>query len=209
LTPRQRWSRQARRGLLIGAAAFLSTAPLNASLALAAGAWRITVTGPAVGESAVVPMGKLPTATVLEKSIKLEWAPSMYPTGVEVGRYAVMRQVVGGKDTVKVCTVASPLRACEDAPPVGQPVIYTVVPTEQLWRGPASAPSSPVTLPTPTLAVVAALPSPSATPSPDPTASPTPAATPSATPTPSPTATSPPTPSATAAPSPTPTPAAS
>ena len=203
MTPRQRWSRQARRGLLIGAAAFLSTAPLNASLALAAGTWRITVTGPAVSESAVVPMGKLPTATVLEKSIKLEWAPSLYGTGREVRSYAVRRQVVGSTDAVQVCTVAAPTRARADSPPAGQPVTYTVVPTEELWRGPASAPSSPVTLPAPTLAVVAALPSPSVTPSPDPTASPTPAATPSATPTPSPTATPPPTPSATAAPSPT------
>src|SRR5438477_6727453 len=172
MTPRQRWSRQARRGLLIGAAAFLSTAPLNASLALAAGTWRITVTGPGVGESAVVPMGKLPSATVLEKSIQLEWAPSMYPTGVEVGRYAVMRQVVGGKDTIKVCTVTSPLRACEDSPPVGQPVIYTVVPTEQLWRGPASAPSSPVTLPAPAVVAAAAVASPSPSPSPIPAPSP-------------------------------------
>src|SRR5437667_80040 len=85
------------------------TLQVNASLALAAGTWRITVTGPAVSESAVVPMGKVPTATVLEKSIRLEWAPSMYPTGVEVSGYAVMRQGVGSKDAVKVCTVTSPV----------------------------------------------------------------------------------------------------
>src|SRR2546421_13060605 len=104
----------------MGAAAVLAAISLNVQPALAAGTWRITVAGSGVAESAVVPMGKLPSATVLEKSIKLEWAPSMYPTGVEVGSYAVMRQVVGGKDTVKVCTVTSPLRACEDSPPLGQ-----------------------------------------------------------------------------------------
>jgi len=197
LTPRQRWRRQARRGLLIGAAGFLSTAPLNASLALAAGTWRITVTGPAVSESAVVPMGKVPTATVLEKSIRLEWAPSMYPTGTEVGGYAVMRQLVGNKDAVKVCTVASPVRACEDAPPAGQPVIYTVVPTEQVWRGPASAPSNPVTLPAPTVVAVAvaAVPSPSPSPSPLPSPSPTPLRLPGPTPSPTPTSTPAPSPS--------------
>ena len=191
MTPRQRWRRQARRGLLIGAAAFLSTAPLNASLALAAGTWRITVTGPAVSESAVVPMGKVPTATVLEKSIKLEWAPSMYPTAVEVSGYAVMRQGVGSKDAVKVCTVTSPVRACEDAPPTGEPVIYTVVPTEQLWRGPASPPSSPVTMTAPTVVPAAAVASPSPSPSPNPSPDPTPTANPTASPTetPSPTPT--------------------
>ncbi|TME54377.1 MAG: hypothetical protein E6I60_07855, partial [Chloroflexi bacterium] len=156
LTPRQCRSRQARWGLLIGAAAFLSVAPLNATLALAAGSWTITATGPAVAESAVVPMGQLPTATVLPKSIKLEWAPSTYATGREVAGYVVRRQAVGSKDAVEVCAVASPMRACEDSPPAGQPVTYTVVPVEQLWRGPASAPSSPVTLPAPALVVVPA-----------------------------------------------------
>jgi hypothetical protein len=202
---------QTRWVLLIGAAAGLAANSLCARPALAAGSFKITVTGGAIAQGAVVPMGKSPTATVLPKSIRLDWAPSLYGTGREVRGYAVRRQVVGSTDAVQVCTVASPMRACEDSPPTGQPVTYTVVPTEQLWHGPASAPSNPVTLPAPTLAVVAALPSPSVTPSPDPTASPTPAATPSATPTPSPTATPPPTPSATAAPSPTatPTPAAS
>ena len=189
MTPRQRWSRQARRGLLIGAAAFLSTAPLNASLALASGTWTITVTGPGVSESAVVPMGKLPTATVLEKSIRLEWAPSMYPTGTEVGSYALMRQAVGSKDAVKVCTVASPMRACEDSPPTGQPVIYTVVATEQLWHGPASAPTNPVTLPAPTVVAAAAVSSPSPSPSPSPTSTPSPTASPAAAPSPTPTPT--------------------
>jgi hypothetical protein len=184
--------------VLIGAAAFLSTAPLSASLALAAGTWRITATGYGVAVSAVVPMGRLPTATALEKSIRLEWAPSMYPAGIEVSSYAIMRQVVGSKDAVKVCTVPSPLRACEDSPPVGQPVTYTVVPTEQLWRGPASAPSSPVTLPAPAVVAAAAVPSPSATPSPS--------LTPSATSTPSPIGSPLPTPRPVLRPTPSPTP---
>jgi len=192
LTLRRRRSRQARWGVLIGAAAFLSTAPLSANLVLAAGTWTITATGKALALSAVVPMGKLPSATVLEKSIRLEWAPSMYPTGTEVGGYAVMRQEVGSKDAVKVCTVTSPVRACEDVPPTGQPVIYTVVATEQLWRGPASPPSSPVTLPAPTVVPAAAVASPSPSPSPNPSPDPTPTANPTASPT--------------ATPSPTPTP---
>ena len=174
VTSRRRRSRQARWGVLIGAAAFVSTAPLSASLVLAAGTWTVTASGYGVAVSAVVPTGKLPTATALDKSIRLEWAPSMYPTGSEVNGYAVMRQVVGGKDTVRVCTVTSPVRACEDAPPGGQPVIYTVVPTEQVWRGPASAPSSPVTLPAPDVVAAAAVPSPSSSPPPDPSPSPTP-----------------------------------
>ena len=206
VTSRRRRSRQVRWGVLIGAAAFLSTAPLSANLALAAGTWTITATGYGVAVSAVVPMGRLPTATALEKSIRLEWAPSMYSTGVEVGSYAVMRQVVGSKDALKVCTVTSPMRTCEDTPPAGQPITYTVVPAEQLWRGPASAPSSPVTLLAPTLAVAATLPLPSAMPSTSPTASPTPSATASPISTPSPTATPSPTPNATPDPTPTATP---
>ena len=187
VTSRRRRSRQARWGVLIGAAAFVSTAPLSASLVLAAGTWTVTASGYGVAVSAVVPTGKLPTATALEKSIRLEWAPSMYPTGSEVDGYAVMRQVVGGKDTVRVCTVTSPVRACEDAPPGGQPVIYTVVPTEQVWRGPASAPSSPVTLSAPAAVAAAADPLPSPLASPIPTLDPTPLPSPLATPTPTPT----------------------
>jgi hypothetical protein len=189
---------------MIGAAAFLSAAPLNATLVQAAGSWTMTASGPAVAESAVVPMGKLPSVTVLATSIKVEWAPSMYPTGKEVNGYLVRRRVVGNKDMVQVCTAASPIRACEDSPPAGQAVVYTIVPTEQLWRGPASVPSNPVTLPAPTLAVTAPLPS--ATPSPSPTASATPSATASPISTPSPTATPSPTPNATPAPTPTATP---
>ena len=199
--PRRRRG-QARWGVLIGAAAFLAAAPFNAAVSLAAGTWTISATGRAVAVSAVVPRGMLPTTTVHAKSIGLEWAPSMYATGREVGRYVVMRQVVGGKDAVQVCAVTAPIRACEDSPPADQQAIYTVVPAEQLWRGPSSAPSSPVTLPSATLAVAAiapsALPSISASPTPTPSSTETPAPTPAPTPTPSP--------SVSESPSPTPTP---
>ena len=186
----------------MGAAAVLMATVAGAHPAFAAGSWTTTAVGPAVAESAVVPMGKLPTATILQGSVKLEWAPSTYPSGKEVGGYIVRRQVIGGTDVVNVCTVAAPSRTCQDSPTAGQQVVYTVVPSEQLWRGPASPPSAPVTLPAPTLGVATTVPSPSPsasaspTPSPtptplptatpSPTASPTPAATPTSTPTPSP-----------------------
>ena len=200
---RQRRRRQARWGVLLGAAAFLSTAPLNATLALAAGTWTATATGSGLAVSAVVPMGKLPTATVLPTSVKVEWGPSVYATGREVGTYVVRRQAVGSKDAVQVCLVAAPLRACEDSPPAGQAVVYTVVPADQLWRGPASAPSSPVTLPAPVLAVAATVRALSATPTPSPTPTSTPTPTPAASPTstPSPIASATPTPTPTVAPS--------
>src|SRR2546428_1931087 len=108
--------------------------------------------------------------------------------------YVVRRLAVGSKDAVQVCSVASPTRSCEDSPPAGQQVGYPVVPTEQLWRGPASIPSNPVMLPAPTLAIITA-PSPSSSPSPTP--SPTPSPRPSPTSTPLPTATPSPTTSAT------------
>ena len=188
--PRRRRSRQARWGVLIGAAAFLSTAPLSANLVLAAGTWTVTAAGFGVAISAVVPTGKLPAATVQPTSIRLEWAPSTYLSGREVASYVVRRQAAGSKDSVQVCTVPAPVRACEDSPPVGQPVVYTVVAAEQLWRGPASAPSSPVTLAAPAVVAAAAvpLPSPLASPSqsPDPTPLPSPIATPAPTPTPTP-----------------------
>jgi len=176
--------------VLIGAAAFVSTAPLSANLVLAAGTWTVTAAGFGVAISAVVPTGKLPTATVQPTSIRLEWAPSTYLSGREVASYVVRRQAAGSKDSVQVCTVPAPVRACEDSPPVGQPVVYTVVAAEQLWRGPASAPSSPVTLAAPAVVAAAAvpLPSPLASPSqsPDPTPLPSPIATPAPTPTPTP-----------------------
>ena len=204
LIPRQRRTRQALRGVLVGAAAFLSTAPLTATAVLAADTWTTSAIGPGTVVSAVVPMGKLPTATLQPTSIKLEWAPSFYAGGREVGGYFVRRQVAGSKDTVQVCDVAAPVRTCEDTPPAGQAVVYTVVPAEQLWRGPASAPSNPVTLPVPTLAVAAALPLLSATPSPSPTASASPSASasPISTPSPTPSATPDPTPMATPSPAP-------
>jgi hypothetical protein len=178
--------RQARWGVLIGAAALLLTASLNATVALAAGTWTVSVTGRAAAASAGVPAGKLPTATVLPTSIKLDWAPSLYPTGREVSAYVVRRQVVGSKDAAQVCSVAAPLRACEDSPPAGQPVVYTVVAAEQLWRGPASAPSSPVTLtaaaPATLTATPVVSPSPSASPSPSPSPSSSASASPAATP---------------------------
>ena len=188
--PRRRRSRQARWGVLIGAAAFLSTAPLSANLVLAAGTWTVTAAGFGVAISAVVPTGKLPAATVQPTSIRLEWAPSTYLSGREVASYVVRRQAAGSKDSIQVCTVPAPVRACEDSPPVGQPVVYIVVAAEQLWRGPASAPSSPVTLAAPAVVAAAAvpLPSPLASPSqsPDPTPLPSPIATPAPTPTPTP-----------------------
>ena len=188
--PRRRRSRQAPWGVLIGAAAFVSTAPLSANLVLAAGTWTVTAAGFGVAISAVVPTGKLPTATVQPTSIRLEWAPSTYLSGREVASYVVRRQAAGSKDSVQVCTVPAPVRACEDSPPLGQPVVYTVVAAEQLWRGPASAPSSPVTLAAPAVVAAAAvpLPSPLASPSqsPDPTPLPSPIATPAPTPTPTP-----------------------
>jgi hypothetical protein len=199
LTPRQRRTRQALRGVLIGAAAFLSTAPLTATAVLAASTWTTSAIGPGTVVSAVVPTGKLPTATVQPTSIKLEWAPSTYPSGREVASYIVRRQAAGSKDTVEVCAVTAPVRTCDDTPPAGQPVVYTVVPAEQLWRGPASAPTNPVTLaaPTPagaTLLLPSITPSPSATASATPSASASPISTPSPTPTATPDPTPPPTP---------------
>jgi hypothetical protein len=106
------------------------------------------------------------------------------PGGTAV--YVVRRLAVGSKDAVQVCSVASPTRSCEDSPQAGQQVGHTVVPTEQLWRGPASIPSNPVMLPAPTLAIITA---PSLSSSPSPTSSPTPSPTPSPTSTPLPTPT--------------------
>jgi len=132
---------------LIGAAAFLLVSPYYARPALAASSWTITATGFGLGESSVVPTGKLPTATLVEGSVRLEWPPSLYPLGHEVGGYIVKRQVLGSKDAVQACSVASPVRSCQDSPPSGQQIVYTVTPTEQLWRGPASPPSAQVTMP--------------------------------------------------------------
>ena len=193
--PRRRRYRQVPWALPIVAAAVLAATYLSARPALAAGSFTTTVVGSAVAESAVMPMGKPATATIVQGSVGLEWAPATYGSGREVGGYIVKRQVLGSADAVQVCAVASPLRTCQDSPPPGQQVIYTVISTEQLWRGPASPPSAPVTMPAAALAattVASALPAPS----PSPTLS--------ATPTPSPAVT--PSPTGTASPSPDPTP---
>ena len=178
---RRRRIRQAQLGLLIGAAAFLVASPLYARPVFAANTWTIMASGP-----------RPPTPTIEQESVRLEWAPSTYASGHEVGGYIVKRQVLGSKDVAQICTVASPMRTCQDSPPSGQQVVYTVTPTEQLWRGPASPPSAPVTIPVAVLvapAVAAPSPSPSVSPTPSPTPTPSPAPTPSPTETPSPTPT--------------------
>jgi hypothetical protein len=175
------------------AAAFVAVSLLSQSVPAAA-AWSVTVTGSAVGQAAVMPPGQTPTATVQTGSVRLDWAPSSFSSGREVAGYILNRLQAGSTTIIQVCTVAPPFRSCTDAPPTGQQVAYTVVPTAQLWRGPASPASAPLTVAAPALAVVATTPSP--TPSPTPTPGPT------ATPTPTPTAT----PSAISMPSPTPRP---
>jgi len=191
--PRRR-SRQTGFRLLICAAAVFTTSSLSAQNALAAGIWKTSVTGSAVGQSAIMPIGKPPTATVLEGSVRLDWAPSTFATGKEVGGYIVKRQVLGNTDAVQICTVVAPLRTCQDSKPPDQQVVYVVVPSQQLWRGPASPPSSPVTMPAAPIAATVVVPAATATPLPSPSASPNP--TPSPDPTPSPTDPPSPTPSA-------------
>ncbi len=190
--PRRR-SRQTGFRLLICAAAVFTTGSLSAQNALAAGIWKTSVTGSAVGQSAIMPIGKPPTATVLEGSVRLDWGPSTFATGKEVGGYIVKRQVLGNTDAVQICTVVAPLRTCQDSKPPDQQVVYVVVPSQQLWRGPPSPPSSPVTMPAAPLAAAVVVPGATATPLPSPSASPTP--TPSPDPTPSPTDPPSPTPS--------------
>jgi len=191
--PRRRRTGQAPWALQIGAAAVIAATLLGARQELAAGAWTTTARGMAVGQSAIMPMGKPPTATVLEGSVRLDWAPSTFATGKEVGGYLVKRQVLGSTDAVQVCTVVAPLRTCQDSKPPDQQVVYVVVPSQQLWRGPPSPPSSPVTMPAAPLAAAVVVPGATATPLPSPSASPTP--TPSPDPTPSPTDPPSPTPS--------------
>jgi hypothetical protein len=191
---RARRRRQAGFGLLIGAAACLWAASCAVLPALAGSAWAIVATGSGVAQASVVPMGKPPTVTVLQGSVRLEWAPSTYGSGDEVGQYLVKRQTVGSAEALEVCTVAAPSRAChDDKPPSDQQVVYTVVPAEQLWRGAASPPSAPVTVSPPPAAL---------------TPAPTAAGPASPDPSPSPSASSTPTPEATAPPgeSPSPTP---
>jgi hypothetical protein len=187
-----------------GAAAAFVALLVLASPAYAGSAWAVTASGSAVGLAAVMPMGKPPTATLLQGSVRLDWAPSIFASGREVAGYILNRQQAGTTAVVQVCTVAPPFRSCQDSPPSLQQVVYFVVPVQQLWRGPASPPSSPITMPAPTLAATG--PSPAATPVPTPTASPAPSTTPSATPTPSPIVAPSPTPRPVLRPTPSPTP---
>ena len=196
MIPRRRRTRQAPRALQIGAAAVITATLLFGRQELAA-AWTMTARGSGVAQSSIMPSGKTPTPTVVQASVRLDWAPSTFASGQEVGGYIVRRQALGSTDTVQICSVVAPFRTCKDSPPPDQQVVYVVIPTQELWRGPASAPSSPVTLAAAPPAALAVPPA-SATASPSPTVDPTPTA--SATPSPSPTAD--PTPSATPTPSP-------
>src|SRR5207247_3780675 len=105
----------------------------------------MTVKGSGVAQSSVMPSGKPPTPTVLQASVRLDWAPSTFASGQEVGGYIVRRQVLGSTDTIQICSVVASFRTCKDSPPADQQVVYVVIPTQELWRGPAAAPSSPVT----------------------------------------------------------------
>ncbi len=205
MTSRRRRHRQPHRVLSSGAvAAFLGLA-LSAPNAYAAGTFAVTAHGSAHGLAAMMPMGKPPAVTLLQASVRLDWAPSTLASGREVGGYLLNRQVLGTTTVVQICSVAAPFRTCQDSPPAGQQVVYTVVPTQELWRGPASAPSSPVTMPAPPPAAPTTVPSPSPTLTPTPTPTPTPAPTPTLAPTPTPSPSATTTPSLAASPSPTPT----
>jgi hypothetical protein len=198
--PRRRLCWQLCRLLPAGAAAALIAASNLPGPALAANTWTTTVTVQAVGESAVMPSGQSPTATVVQGAISLTWGPSTFHAGKEVAGYLVNRQALGSATVVKVCTVVAPNRICQDSPPAQQNVMYSVVPTDGFWRGPASAPSSPVMLLDPPASpALSASPSASVSPPATPTASPSPAASP--TPSPSPTASPTPSPIPTASPS--------
>lgn len=192
--PQRRLIGQAVWLLTIGAAATLIVTSVSIREVLAANTWTTTMTVNAVGQAAVMPAGQPPIATVVQGVMSISWGPSILNSGTEVSGYILNRQRLGTTSVVQVCTVSAPMRICQDSPPAGQEVTYSVVPTEELWRGRASAPSAPVMLPdppaTPTPSSgLTALPSqtatPTATPSPTPTASPSASATTSATPGPS------------------------
>ena len=85
--PRRRRYRQVPWALPIVAAAVLAATYLSARPALAAGSFTTTVVGSAVAESAVMPMGKPATATIVQGSVGLEWAPATYGSGREVGAH--------------------------------------------------------------------------------------------------------------------------
>jgi hypothetical protein len=210
---RRRLTRQVGWLLLVGAAAAVAATSLYARQALAANTWSTTVTVSAVGQGAVMPIGQTPVAAINQGVISVSWAPSTFRSGKEVGGYILNRQVLGSTAIVQVCTVVAPLRTCQDSPPPQQEVMYTVIPLQAGWRGPASAPSAPMSLPVPVAPVTAAAPttSPTASPSPAPSATPSPTITPTATPGPKPNPTPPssptPSPSPTGTASPTSTPA--
>ena len=202
-----RWRpvRSARWLLPIGVAlALIATTPFARQI-LAASTWTITTTVNAVGEGAVMPAGQPPTATVLQTTISISWGPSTFHSGIEVSRYILNRQTLGSSTITQVCTISAPMRICQDKPPVGQQVVYLVVPTHELWRGRASAPSAPVILSAaPASATLSSTPTPS--PAPTTSASATPTATPPATPTASPSASASSSASATPAATPVPSP---
>jgi hypothetical protein len=210
LITRRRPTRQVRWLLVVGAAAAFVATSLYERQALAANTWTATVTVYAVGQGAVMPAGQTPIAAISQGLISVSWAPTAFRSGKEVDGYILNRQVLGGTAVVQVCTVVAPLRTCQDSPPPQQDVMYTVIPSQAGWRGPASAPSVPLSLPAPVAAAAVAAPTasptasaslgPSATPSP--TLTPTPGLGPTPTPTPSTTATPLPTPIATPSPSP-------
>lgn len=206
MSPR-RLIRNASLAITIGAAAALATAGIAAGPALAAGTFSISGEGAAAGQAAVMPAGQTPTATVGPLAITIAWAPSTFKSGEEVPGYIVNRYAPDVSD-VQVCAVAAPARTCQDSPPPGQQVRYTVVTTAEQWRGPESPPSNPVMLPAaPAAAPAPAVAAPSPVASATPTATPTPTVTPA--PTTLPTPTPPPSPTASPSPTVTPTPSAS
>lgn len=204
MTPRRRLIRHAIRATLASAAAAFSMLPMGQ--AFASGTWSQTLQVSAIGQAAVIPVGHTPTATVASGAINLVWEASTFKSGREVGGYIVNRSAPDGSGTVQVCTVAAPARACQDTPAAGQQVIYAVVGTDALWKGPASPPTAPLAVPAapaaPAAAAISALLGPSPSPIPAATPSPTPTPTAMPTTTPSPTQTPTATPSSSPSPSP-------
>lgn len=168
--------------------AILSGLSIGLSTADAASNWLITASGSGVGMSPNMPAGKVPIAAAVPgtANVSVEWQPSTFPSGVEVARYLVNRKVVATGLVTPVCNVAAPLRTCQDTPPPGAPITYTVTPLQGLWRGPESPPSSPVAAWTALAAVKGPTPTPSAAPMPTATATPSAAPTPTATASPTP-----------------------
>ena len=102
MIPRRRRNRQAPRALQIGAAAVITATVLFGRQELAAAAFTMTARGSGVAQSSIMPSGKPPTPTVLQASVRLDWAPSTFASGQEVGGYIVRRQVLGSTDTVQM-----------------------------------------------------------------------------------------------------------